>query len=265
MEEDILDARVCQSDKDDGKSHKAGRALAGLQEYGHDAMFTSEVSVEVVGGHGRRRNRKPSVGNKELALHSLGGASKRTSSKEVIARTNTRADILIKTGCVDSDSEGDHSPTSQPQQPSQCRVKVDFVVGLLQKYSLPLVSGVLLALIWSNVDETSYRELIHWMPVPGFALGGHNIDLHFVVNDIFMCFFFALQSKRSLKLCCRAGPCHRSHVHSILCWRRSVALWAQLYFTFSLPLCSTQQVPWTSPCVCRMTMKAMPRKMATED
>jgi len=195
VEEDILDARVCQSDKDDGKSHKAGRALAGLQEYGHDAMFTSEVSVEVVGGHGRRRNRKPSVGNKELALHSLGGASKRTSSKEVIARTNTRADILIKTGCVDSDSEGDHSPTSQPQQPSQCRVKVDFVVGLLQKYSLPLVSGVLLALIWSNVDETSYRELIHWMPVPGFALGGHNIDLHFVVNDIFMCFFFGLAIK----------------------------------------------------------------------
>lgn len=195
MEEDILDARVYQSEKDDVKSHKAVRALAGLQEYGHDAMFTSEVSVEVVGGHGRRRNRKPSVGNKELALHSLGGASKRTSSKEVIARTNTRADILIKTGCVDSDSEGDHSPTSQPQEPSQCRVKVDFVVGVLQKYSVPLVSGVLLALVWSNVDETSYRELIHWMPVPGFVLGGHNIDLHFVVNDIFMCFFFGLAIK----------------------------------------------------------------------
>lgn len=246
MEEDILDARVYQSEKDDVKSHKAVRALAGLQEYGHDAMFTSEVSVEVVGGHGRRRNRKPSVGNKELALHSLGGASKRTSSKEVIARTNTRADILIKTGCVDSDSEGDHSPTSQPQEPSQCRVKVDFVVGVLQKYSVPLVSGVLLALVWSNVDETSYRELIHWMPVPGVFSSG-------------------LRSKRSLKLCCRAGPCHRSRAHLILCWRRSVALWAQLYFTFSLPLCSTQQVPWTSPCVCRMAIKFMQQRMATED
>mmetsp|Transcript_22271 Transcript_22271/g.51545 ORF Transcript_22271/g.51545 Transcript_22271/m.51545 type:complete len:691 (-) Transcript_22271:260-2332(-) len=161
-----------------------------------EVAFASEASVEVVGASNRRRHRKPSIGNKELALHSLGGASRRTSSKEVIAKTNTRADILIKTGCVDSDSRADASPTSHEPEPfSPCRIKFNYVIGILQKYSVPLVLGVFLALLWSNVDEHSYHEMVHWMPIPGFTLNGHNVDFHFVVNDIFMCFFFGLAIK----------------------------------------------------------------------
>ena len=195
--EDGLDATdaVYHSEIEVVKTHKASttvRGISGLHGCGHEA-FASEVEVV---GQNRKRQRKTSIGNRELALHSLGGASLRTGSKEKIAMTNKRADILIKTRCVDSDSEGEHSPTSQPKlPPGKCRARWDYVIGILQKYSVPLVSGVLLALLWSNVDEQSYKQMIHWMPIPGFAVNGHNVDLHFVVNDVFMCFFFGLAIK----------------------------------------------------------------------
>ncbi|CAE7211846.1 nhaA [Symbiodinium natans] len=170
------------------------QAIRGLPDSEHEAAFAA-ASVEV-GGNRRWRQRKPSICSKELALHSLGGASQRTSSKEVMAKTSTRADILIKTGCVESDSEGEDSPTSQPKEPpGNCKAKWDYIIGVLQKYSVPLVLGVLLALLWCNVDEQSYKQMIHWMPISGFTINGYNVDLHFVVNDVFMCFFFGLAIK----------------------------------------------------------------------
>ncbi|CAK0886828.1 unnamed protein product [Prorocentrum cordatum] len=65
----------------------------------------------------------------------------------------------------------------------------------IQKYSLPLVCGVLLALTWVNVDEHSYHTAIHGYFSDDLSIFGHKVSLHFIVNDIFMCFFFGLAIK----------------------------------------------------------------------
>lgn len=59
------------------------------------------------------------------------------------------------------------------------------MVMKIREYSIPLISGVLVALLWANLDYHSYHGLVY------HKLFG-NIDLHFLVNDIFMVFFFGL-------------------------------------------------------------------------
>ncbi len=58
-------------------------------------------------------------------------------------------------------------------------------VELLQEFSIPLISGVFVALIWANFSPDSYREVME-----SELLFGANF--HFLVNDIFMVFFFAI-------------------------------------------------------------------------
>mmetsp|Transcript_31236 Transcript_31236/g.89553 ORF Transcript_31236/g.89553 Transcript_31236/m.89553 type:complete len:1231 (-) Transcript_31236:33-3725(-) len=66
----------------------------------------------------------------------------------------------------------------------------------MQKYSIPLVLGVLIAIIWTNADEHSYHDMSHSVWVEGDLFGDKvPLSLHFIVNDIFMCFFFGLAIK----------------------------------------------------------------------
>lgn len=58
-------------------------------------------------------------------------------------------------------------------------------VQLLQEFSIPLVSGVLLALVWANVAPRPYHEFVHRELFLGKSI-------HFLVNDLFMVFFFAV-------------------------------------------------------------------------
>eukprot|EP00913_Durusdinium_trenchii_P029373 g27536.t1 len=140
---------------------------------------------------------------KELALHSLGGAAARVTSKEKIAKTSHRAGILIATmfaGDSDSDSDSeDENGLPKPKRIGRLRAGRDYIIGILQKYSIPLVFGVCLAMVWSNLDEESYLQMAHWTPIADFKLGGHAVDLHFVINDFFMCFFFGLAIKEAAK------------------------------------------------------------------
>ncbi|CAJ1335344.1 unnamed protein product [Effrenium voratum] len=68
-------------------------------------------------------------------------------------------------------------------------------VAFSQKYALPLVLGVTIAMIWINVDEHSYHEVVDQPIVKDFKILGHDASLHFLINDIFMCFFFGLAIK----------------------------------------------------------------------
>jgi NhaA family Na+:H+ antiporter len=70
-----------------------------------------------------------------------------------------------------------------------------YIVGISQKYSLPLVSGVLLALIWSNIEENSYLDFQKSPIIEGVDILGHGLSLQFIINDVFMCFFFGLAMK----------------------------------------------------------------------
>ena len=60
--------------------------------------------------------------------------------------------------------------------------------SLLQEFSVPLISGVVAALVWANLDHHSYHEFLHH-PLTPF---GDRINFHFLINDIFMVFFFGI-------------------------------------------------------------------------
>lgn len=55
----------------------------------------------------------------------------------------------------------------------------------VREFSLPLIAGVIVALIWANLSPESYQYIVHTDLVG-------DIDLHFLINDIFMVFFFAI-------------------------------------------------------------------------
>ncbi len=78
------------------------------------------------------------------------------------------------------------------------------VWNFITSYSLLLVAGALLALIWANTDPESYHALIEYPLIQDFFIGHlHEVDGHisrtlttqFVVNDILMAFFFAMAGK----------------------------------------------------------------------
>lgn len=58
-------------------------------------------------------------------------------------------------------------------------------ISLLREFSIPLIAGVVVALLWANLEPHSYHELIHHEIFAG-------INFHFIVNDIFMVLFFAI-------------------------------------------------------------------------
>lgn len=79
-------------------------------------------------------------------------------------------------------------------------------INLLQEFSIPLVIGVIVALIWVNLSPESYHHF-----VDNKILG--NFSLHFFVNDIFMVFFFAMAAveiTQSLLPCGDLNPLNRA-------------------------------------------------------
>ncbi|UWQ96459.1 Na+/H+ antiporter NhaA [Rhodobacteraceae bacterium M385] len=77
----------------------------------------------------------------------------------------------------------------------------DFING----YSLLLITGAIIALIWANIDITSYHgftEFVIWADAPIGHLHddgqGHitrELTLHYLVNDVLMALFFAIAAK----------------------------------------------------------------------
>ena len=64
-------------------------------------------------------------------------------------------------------------------------------INFLQEFSIPLILGVVGALFWANIDIESYQAFVNYVLFP-FTLLGHKMSLHFLVNDIFMVFFFGI-------------------------------------------------------------------------
>ena len=92
------------------------------------------------------------------------------------------------------------------------------VWGFLTEYSLLLVIGALLALVWANTDPNGYHHFIetplwvndivgakfdYWIKAYGHgaeeklhgATGERVLSLHYLVNDVLMAFFFAIAGK----------------------------------------------------------------------
>lgn len=57
-------------------------------------------------------------------------------------------------------------------------------IATLQEFSIPLIVGIVAALVWANLSPESYEHFIH------FSIWG-DVTIHFLVEDVFMVFFFA--------------------------------------------------------------------------
>ena len=79
------------------------------------------------------------------------------------------------------------------------------VWNFVTNYSLLLIGGALIALVWANVDAHSYHDFVEMVLIDDFIIGhahydeaGHvhrTLTLHYLINDVLMAFFFAIAAK----------------------------------------------------------------------
>lgn len=83
----------------------------------------------------------------------------------------------------------------------------------LQEFSIPLIAGVIAAMVWANCDNDSYQALVH-TSLTSIGAGSsdahdsswdHYFTLHFLVNDIFMVLFFGIAAKEITEACLADG------------------------------------------------------------
>ena len=105
--------------------------------------------------------------------------------------------------------DGHHDPHAHEATPLRK------VLNWMQRFSVPLLSGIVVALIWANVDYESYDRYLghhgHTFTAdgagPNLFLGNSEywINVHFCVNDIFMVLFFGLAAKEVTESCLPGG------------------------------------------------------------
>ncbi len=74
------------------------------------------------------------------------------------------------------------------------------VWNFLTNYSLLLIIGAIVALIWANISPESYSHFVHfviWDHAPIGEIHGEyrTLTLHYLVNDLLMALFFAIAAK----------------------------------------------------------------------
>jgi NhaA family Na+:H+ antiporter len=72
---------------------------------------------------------------------------------------------------------------------------------MLQEFSIPMISGILVALAWSNLSPDSYHHFNH-NPLLG------PLSFHFLTNDIFMVLFFGIAAAEITQSCLPGGDLH---------------------------------------------------------
>ena len=89
--------------------------------------------------------------------------------------------------------------------------QIRLFVAFLQEYSIPLILGVIAGLVWANIDFTSYYHVVEfdfWNFGNGpflddgaghdkndFYIFGKHVTVHFLINEVFMVFFFGIAAK----------------------------------------------------------------------
>ena len=79
------------------------------------------------------------------------------------------------------------------------------VWNFVTNYSLLLIGGAAIGLLWANLNPHSYHDLIEHVIADNFFIGHAHVDaeghvhrtltLHFLINDVLMAFFFAIAAK----------------------------------------------------------------------
>ena len=74
--------------------------------------------------------------------------------------------------------------------------KLKGLTATMQAFSLPLIAGVVAALAVANIDSGFYEDLVHFHVFGDDAnIFGRSITLEFLINEIFMVFFFGIAAK----------------------------------------------------------------------
>ncbi len=66
------------------------------------------------------------------------------------------------------------------------------VFNLLSEFSIPLIAGVITGIFFANVNSEAYNILLNTELLSDFKIFGHPITFKFIMNDIFMIFFFGI-------------------------------------------------------------------------
>jgi NhaA family Na+:H+ antiporter len=77
-------------------------------------------------------------------------------------------------------------------------------ISMLREFSIPMISGIILALFWSNVSPETYMHFDH-DPLVG------TLSFHFLTNDIFMILFFGIAAAEISQSCKPGGDLHPLH------------------------------------------------------
>ena len=73
---------------------------------------------------------------------------------------------------------------------------------------MPLLGGVVAAMLAANLLPHWYEHAIHWQPFGELQIFGHHLTLHFLVNDVFMVLFFGIAAKEITEACLPGGSLH---------------------------------------------------------
>jgi NhaA family Na+:H+ antiporter len=74
------------------------------------------------------------------------------------------------------------------------------VWNFVTTYSILLISGALIALVWANINYDSYHHFVEFViwdhaPIGHYHDGHRTLTLHYLINDVAMAFFFAIAAK----------------------------------------------------------------------
>ncbi|MBU4034039.1 MAG: Na+/H+ antiporter NhaA, partial [Proteobacteria bacterium] len=96
---------------------------------------------------------------------------------------------------------------------------------MLREFSVPLLSGVVVALIWGNLSPESYHYFNH-EPLVG------KLSFHFIANELFMVLFFGMAAAEITKSCLPGGDLHplRKAINPLLATFGGVAGPVLVYF-----------------------------------
>lgn len=78
------------------------------------------------------------------------------------------------------------------------------VVSFLQEFSIPLIAGVFVALAVANLFPHAYHDIVEGHLTEA-TIFGHHINLHFLVNDLFMVLFFGIAAKEIVEAALPGG------------------------------------------------------------
>ena len=69
-------------------------------------------------------------------------------------------------------------------------------ISILQQFSIPLIIGVIAGLVFANIDIHAYEDMVDFHIFgDNTKIFGKAVTVHFLVNEIFMVFFFGIATK----------------------------------------------------------------------